>query len=423
MVLRLFNLLQGSEYAPFAVHAATSILTLPHVGYKSDVGTEQVAHFMRFSIDYLRRSGLLDSQGNPINLFGIASHLYYTEPGNLALVALFRHGVIHRICCQADQFAAKRELLLLLCHLFGRRYLPNVYATDANLQQLVKKSPSMVALPPLPVDARLVLDTHDSDILSIFTSYAVAYTRQHRATLGPDTTLPLSGNIHVSGVPRLAASPFLDKLEHSAVTPAGRSLFVANSGHSDRYQTVEELSLTSRDGLHLNQFAIPSMRIFTSPSGRHTEQYRLNAYLLDFYIHGQRAAIESANGIRDNDLWYLLDDFNLTLKSIRAGLGQLLLESSGKDVVVEEVDEDILEDTGMDLGTKSDMMNAMEGRGEGEESTGSIGGDDESGDEDDDDAGSGLTRPAGVSDEDWGVYKLIDAVTTEFEEKFRAIWA
>ena len=109
MTLRLFNLLSGSEYAPFAVRATTSILRLPHVGYKSDVGSEQVAHFMRFSIDYLRRAGLLDPQGNPINLFGIASHLYYTEPSNLALVALFRHGVIHRICCRSEEHTSELQ--------------------------------------------------------------------------------------------------------------------------------------------------------------------------------------------------------------------------------------------------------------------------------------------------------------------------
>lgn len=413
MVLRLFNLLQGSEYAPFAVHATTSILTLPHVGYKSDVGTEQVAHFMRFSIDYLRRAGLLDAQGRPINLFGIASHLYYTEPGNLALVALFRHGVMHRICCQTDQFSAKRELLVVLCHLFARRYLPRVYGTIENLKRLMKKSPSMIALPPLPRDARQVLGAHDTDILSIFTSYAIAYASQYRATLGPDTVLPLSGNNYDSGMSRSGSSRFVDKLERSAIRPVGRSSFVANSGHGDHYHTVEELCWTSRDGLHLNQFAIPSMRIFTSSSNRSNDSHMLNAYILDFYIHGQRAAIESANGIRDSDLWYLLDDFNLTLKSIRAGLGQLLLESSSEDIGAGEDDEDVLGETNADLASKFDIADAGEG-----EIMKSIGAND-----DEEDSDSELTRPAGVSDEDWGVYKVINAVTVEFEEKFRAIWA
>ena len=32
-------------------------------------------------------------------------------------------------------------------------------------------------------------------------------------------------------------------------------------------------------------------------------------------------------------------------------------------------------------------------------------------------------RPAGVSDRDWKVYEVVNAVTVEFDEKFRAMWA
>ncbi|OBZ67943.1 hypothetical protein A0H81_12108 [Grifola frondosa] len=141
MVLRLFNLLQGSDNAPVAKDAMHSLLRLPHVSFVSDVGRQQILHHIRFSIDYLRRSGLLDAEGNPINLFGIAAHLYYTEPSNMAMVALFRHGVVHRICNQASVIDAKRELLLLMCHLFGRRYLPKSYATAKHLKSLIKRSP------------------------------------------------------------------------------------------------------------------------------------------------------------------------------------------------------------------------------------------------------------------------------------------
>ncbi|TFY68503.1 hypothetical protein EVJ58_g983 [Rhodofomes roseus] len=414
MVLRLFNLLQGSDYAPFAEQAVVSILTLPHIGFRSNIGNEQVVHFMRFSIDYLRRASLLDAQGNPINLFGIASHLYYTEPGNLALIALLRHGVVHRICCQSDTVSAKRGLLLLLCHLFGRRYLPRIYAADENLQQLIKKSPSMVTLPPMPEDAKNILDTHDSEILSTFTSYALAYATQHHAILGSDVGLPLSDVEAVPSSPRSdPPSSFVEHLDQRAVRPIARSSFVANSGHDDQYQTVEELTRTSRDGLHLNQYAIPSMRLFTSHSSRENDGYVLNAYILDFYIHGQPAALKSANAIRDNDMWYLLDDFTLTLKSIRAGLGQLLWKASTEAVSAEEDDNGLPKV--IDAGTKAkgvndeDVVEAVppaEMEGDGSDS---------------EDEGMELTRPTDISDQDWAVYKIVHMVTTEFEEKFRAI--
>lgn len=162
MVLRLFNLLEGSEYSPFAESAIRSMLQLPHITFTSAIGRDQLLHHTRFSIDYLRRSGLLNAQGQPIDLFGVAAHLYYTEPSNLALITLLRHGIIHRICNQRSMIDAEREFMLVMCHLFGRRYLPSVYASASNIKELIRKSPSMVVLPPLPNDARNVLLNHDS---------------------------------------------------------------------------------------------------------------------------------------------------------------------------------------------------------------------------------------------------------------------
>jgi ATP-dependent RNA helicase DDX60 len=80
MTLRLLNLLVGSNDAPVAVHAIRSLLTLPQISVSSESGRDQILHHLRFSIDYLRRAKLLDAQGVPLNLYGIAAHLYYTEP-------------------------------------------------------------------------------------------------------------------------------------------------------------------------------------------------------------------------------------------------------------------------------------------------------------------------------------------------------
>jgi hypothetical protein len=74
--LRLMNLLNGSGDAKFAMDAVKSILSMPQISFISDMGREQVLHHMRFSIEYLRRSGLLDRNGQPMNLFSLAAHLY-----------------------------------------------------------------------------------------------------------------------------------------------------------------------------------------------------------------------------------------------------------------------------------------------------------------------------------------------------------
>jgi len=79
MALRMFNLLSGSENAEVAVRAIKSIMSLPQITVNSKLGHEQLMHHLRFSIEYLRRSELIDSTGQPINLFAIAAHLYVSS--------------------------------------------------------------------------------------------------------------------------------------------------------------------------------------------------------------------------------------------------------------------------------------------------------------------------------------------------------
>lgn len=402
MVLRLLNLLQGSNDAPVARDAIRSILRLPHITFISDFDREQLLYHIRFSIDYLRRAGLLDAQGNPINLFSVTSQLYYAEPSNLALTALLRHGVLHRVCGHANPVTAKRDLLILLCHLFGRRYLSKAYVSATNLNTITKKSPSVVVLPPLPGDARKVLLEHEQHIKRVFTGYALAYISQHEDTLGEDTTLPFSGKTVCEVEEEEQSSPFLERLQRTAVPALARSLFVATSGHGDTFGSVSELASTTRRGLHVNEHAIPSMRQFTAIPGAHNDEFALNAYLLDFYTHGQTAALKAANGIRDGEVWYVLQDFTLTLKTIRTGLVQLLQKAAANASRAESVSGDGVSEIDSGYGTIDPA---------------------EADDVDSADGAESFKRPAGVTDRDWRVFEVLNAVTAEFDEKFRAMWA
>ena len=58
----------------------------------------------------------------------------------------------------------------------------------------------------------------------------------------------------------------------------------------------------------------------------------MNAYLLDFYIHGQVLTLALANDIRSGDIWYLLQDFSLTLLTVKIALQELLLKASKNKV-------------------------------------------------------------------------------------------
>lgn len=377
MVLRLFNLLQGSDYSPVAVKAIKSLLELPQISFVFETGTRELLHHVRFSIEYLRRSGLLDVDGNPINLFGLAAHLYYTEPSNFALVTLMRRGVIHDICNQKKVEHAKRDLLILLCHLFGRRFLPAVYGSEQHARAVHRKSPSIVLLPPMPKAAKDVLLQHDAEIMRIFTAYAIAFaTQTQRSPDAPDDSqyLPLSQR-RVQGQP--TTSLFRDHLQQTCLEVTARSPFVANSGHCDHFESVAELAQTCRRDLHLREHGVPSMHQFTATPTTGNDVLPLNAYLLDFWTHGQPAALVTANGIRRGELWYLLEDFSLTLKTVRSTVEHLLLRTGPAE-------------SDFDAGPPD---------------------------------GSTTVRPAGVSDRDWKVFEVVDHITAEFDEKFRAMWA
>jgi hypothetical protein len=79
LTLRLFNLLDGSQNADYAVKAVKSLMSLPHISFYSDIGRSQLLHHLRFSIEYLRQSRLLDNSGQPMNLFALAAHLYVSR--------------------------------------------------------------------------------------------------------------------------------------------------------------------------------------------------------------------------------------------------------------------------------------------------------------------------------------------------------
>ena len=58
----------------------------------------------------------------------------------------------------------------------------------------------------------------------------------------------------------------------------------------------------------------------------------LNAWLLDFFKHGDVNTLEKANGIRKADIWFLLNDFSLALATIITSLLNFMKLREGTDV-------------------------------------------------------------------------------------------
>jgi hypothetical protein len=314
-----------------------------------------------------------------------------------------RAGVFHAICEQPDVEAAKKDYKLIMCNLFGRRYLSKTFAQENHIEMLRYKYPSMVVLPPLPEAARKVLLEHDEDILRIFEGYALAFATKSAAEMGVDDVLPLS-KIRYCGTDVDSSSQFRQHIKNNAIPVIVRSSFVANSGHGDSFANVFELTQTSRSGINLNAHAIPSVSHLTASSSG-DEQHMMNAYLLDFYIHGQVSTLAHANGIRRGDIWYLLQDFTMTLSTVKTALQQLLLKASKETVIV------------------------AEGAAETEDDDDNHGFYDDDYDDEDDvkesssNKKSDFDRPARVGDADWRVYEIVSAAADEFDERFRKMWA
>ncbi|KAI9456771.1 hypothetical protein HD554DRAFT_2317482 [Boletus coccyginus] len=381
LVLRIFNLLEGSGYAPAAVNAV-----------------------QRF-INYLRHARLLDEHGRPFNLFGIASH--HTE--------------------------AKRDFILLMSHLFGGRYLPGLYLK----KNVIKRSASMVILPPLSDDSRRVLTAHEEEILRIFTRYALTYGSKRSAELGPDTRLPLSGT-ELGGTPTSdTAGWFGTWLQETALRVVVRSLFVVNSGHADRFESVADLARMARRGLSLNEHAIPSFApILATPGGAgglaetkrkrcsgclHSKLYAngfaLNAYILDFYTHGQVQPLTEADAIRRADVWLMLQQFDLTVMTMGGVLDQLIMQKQGcvdlregSDTGEDEGEGGSLDSGFIDVDDPTEKDEDMDGEDEGGKQSVRV------------ESGVGHVKHSWVVKRDWRVLEVVSEAMREFDKKFKAMW-
>lgn len=210
--------------------------------------------------------------------------------------ALLRGGYFHNLCADIDTrtSAVLYDMILVLSHIFGRRVCRHV--DDPEEIERIKRSPSIVYLPSMPEEATKILRAHNKNTLDIFTTYAKTFAAQH--VTGLENVLPLTkvavgpaagengelANGNSIGLPHLP-------------TPKARSAFVALSGLGDDFNTIEDLCSSARDGVFLESAVIPHLEIH--PDEMSTP---LNAYLLDFYMHGALEPLEKANGIRKSDV-------------------------------------------------------------------------------------------------------------------------
>lgn len=253
-------------------------------------------------------------------------------------LALLKDGYFSKLCADIDtnQEEVLRTMMLTLSHLFGRQVCREV--DDEETAEKLRRSPSIVYLPPLPEDAAAILRKHNATTLAIFTTYVKTFAAQH--VKGEEYGLPLThvrvGGQHIEtgkGDTNALANGNSEVTKSSLsglptlATPAARSPFVALSGHGDDFSTIEDLCTSARQGVFLESAVIPHLEL-------HPDESRtpLNAYLLDFFKHGALEPLEKANGIRRSDVWFVLNDFSLVLATIETSLANYLgLSTGGSD--------------------------------------------------------------------------------------------
>ena len=323
-VLRLLGLLHGTQDAPYAMKMVDSLLSQPRLYLGGESFKHSVLHHVRFSIEYLRTQGIVGAEGEPLNFASCVSHLYFTEKGAFAFHALLRAGVFHDLsgAMLSNEMDTLRSLMLIMSHLFARVQMRTV-DKESELE-LIKRSASVVFLPSLPLNVARVLDEHNLETLSTYQKYVETFVHQHCSE--PDDSLPIT---------KIACRPALSSTDNhpiKSLPPARlRSPFVALSGHGDHFESVSDLCDSVRSGVFLEKAVVPQLDMgkeLTTP---------LNAYLYDFYIHGQVQALQEANRIRRSDVWFLLNDFSLVLATIVASLENFFKAGNNMDLDLDAV--------------------------------------------------------------------------------------
>jgi len=438
LVLRLFTLLHNSNNSKFATRCINALLSQPRLYLGGDDAKMTVLHHLRFSIEYLRRQHLLDAQGVPLNFAGCVSHLYFTENSSFAFHALLKDGYFHQLCAKINinKEQVLRELMLTMAHLFGRRQTRQ--ADKENAQDVVKRSPSIVFLPAMPERAADVLRRHNKTTLDIFTAYIRTFVNQQITE--PDNELPLS-ELSIGG-----EMPTKFALGRTRQVKA-RSAFVALSGFDDNFESIHDLCTTARSGVFLEEAVVPHVGIYPEDF-----DLPLNAYLYDFFMHGDITALITANRVRRGEVWFVLNDLSMILATIITSLSNFLGLGSESDLDFIEVrgggddEEENKEDKLLPTDVTADAVttNASANRGpvkqdltiqpkkkakkvvaeswddedeeESEQSESEV--------EDEWDAAEGQDPPAWEEGEGLlNVLKAFKALKMEFDTKFRAMWA
>mmetsp|Transcript_33055 Transcript_33055/g.51346 ORF Transcript_33055/g.51346 Transcript_33055/m.51346 type:complete len:2017 (-) Transcript_33055:221-6271(-) len=278
----------------------------------------QVPYHTRFSLELLRKEGLIDTEGRTRGLANMVLHLFEVEPANFVLNRLLASGLLHEYLTQEKEKVKKGQrrtdltvklTAILAWFLFPRR-LPRSYARS---QPRKKHLPSegCPCLPPLPQKILEEVKNYNEGVSELFQelAFSVASTRKYDSD---DFTLPFSGRCFPDKFPK--GNPFGakdDKKKDKKKEPdflapyigqqlkfRARTPFAALAGEGDRFRSPADLVTTVRNVIQMDLNAIPMVTLKDT-----------NSWALDFMIHGKMKVLWEDNGIDATSAWKLLKEF------------------------------------------------------------------------------------------------------------------
>ncbi|KAI8484114.1 putative ATP-dependent RNA helicase ddx60, partial [Branchiostoma belcheri] len=298
LVLRVMLLTAQGDDKTDAFNKALNLLKHPFLSHNQPQFLAQLQHHFLFSIQFLMRQGLLDLEGTPQGMAGLASHLHYHEPSNFILVWLLQKGIFHQICVPEDVKDMKRRKEL---------------------------SQSKLILEDLPEFVSSSIKQYNQQTWKLFHSYLCTVAEALAPQLGQETSLPASQIDFLSagtGASSADSQTLTAQLRQSQIHFSVVSTFAALSGlNDDNFQESDNMFESVRQGLYMDMDSAPTF-LLEKHDRRGRRQY-LNSYALDFFKHQSYDAIIKDNGLRTGFAFQALKDFMMTIKSIYIALEQL----------------------------------------------------------------------------------------------------
>ncbi|UJR12134.1 hypothetical protein I4U23_016311 [Adineta vaga] len=328
-LMRLLQLCSNTEnkYKQDAIHRSLIALQCPFMKQsinKQELIQIQLQYHCLYTLHFLHQLNLVNNQGDLVGLAGLPTHLHYFEPSNILFVYLMNNKLFHNL---NDDI----EIINILAHLFTNLPWLITHEKYEKLSSVRREQMfnSKLFLPSISNDIQQLINSYNSLVKNIYGCYIQNVIQQMRLQHNNQVSiLPLS-NVSFDLSSDYDNGTFEYNLHHhysqqsihSSISP-----FAGLSGLThEKFMFNYNSSTNSWDlayDLNLSPRIVPFIDI--SAHDHTNSAYYLNSYALDFYKHGSERLLITENQLASGDVYNLLWDFCLMIKSIETSIETII---------------------------------------------------------------------------------------------------